>query len=537
MRSERFADFLYRYRWVLFGIWWIHVFIFHYRILGFFSWDGFGHRGFPIVELAQHGEMAKWKYNEWSIVGYTPFIELAHIPFLLVFGLKGFIIGFPLVVFPLCVTAVYLLVRELTSDKRAATFGAFAYSALPMVNQQPFSGYIDFAVSGILAFFLYALVRVRASDRPLAPYVRLVIATFMFTMARSQGPYVVVVLFPLIAYALFCEREGRRIRVVMRRRLLLAAAAVAIGAAPAIALQISKYFEYGSPIAPMQFQFLGVTIGDGVTLDQYFKYAGLGGGDLKSLAEGFFEGWIWHKGWPIGAFYASRYLAAGFLFVLAVVLSPVFFRRATRLELWILGAGVLVSLLSRDFGVPRWGYTTVIAICVVTGRAMSALASSERGRPLFWGACAVLFVHLLRPEVDYLQLRQRDKYVSPRLNMTGSKSWIKGRWDVTPFPDGPYRFFILEVPGNNFVLQIFGPSLSNEVLGTILKEKIGPHCEGLAPYAAEAPDALFIDDLDLTKDCSRECAIQKNYCLAYRIAPGKVPAPPVSPPVPVPVPR
>jgi hypothetical protein len=136
--------------------------------------------------------------------------------------------------------------------------------------------------------------------------------------------------------------------------------------------------------------------------------------------------------------------------------------------------------------------------------------------------------------VDYLQLRVKGAYISPRLNMTGSKSWKNSRWDVTMFPDGPYKFFIVDVPGNNFVLQIFGPKLSNEVLGTVPKEKVGVHCEGLAPYAAQAPDALFIDDLDLTKDCRRECAIRTNYCMAYKIEPGKAPEPPAPPPAPAP---
>ena len=64
---------------------------------------------------------------------------------------------------------------------------------------------------------------------------------------------------------------------------------------------------------PMQFQLLGIKLGTGVPMDTYFQYAGLGGTDLGSLAKGAFEGWVWHADWPISAWYASRYMAAGLL--------------------------------------------------------------------------------------------------------------------------------------------------------------------------------------------------------------------------------
>ncbi|HSK02035.1 MAG TPA: hypothetical protein VK932_12375 [Kofleriaceae bacterium] len=519
MWSERLSSFLYRHRFVLLAICVLHVFWMHYRVLGFWSWDGFGHRGFPIVELAQHGDMGKGKFNEWSLVGYIPFVELFHIPFLLVFGLKGFIIGFPLVVLPLCVAAVYLLVRELTGDPRAGFFGGFAYFALPVINQQPFSAYIDFAVAGILAFLLYAILRVRSSERPLAPYLQLVLATFLFTMARSQGPYMLAVLFPILAYALFCERAGFRIRIADRRKLLLSAAAIVVGASPAIGVQIYKLVTYGSPIAPMKFQLLGLESATGVSVEQYFKLAGLGGTDLKSLGVGFFEGWIWKGSWPLGAFYDSRRMAAGLLFVLAVILFPVFWRRSTRVERALLAAGLLASLMARDFAIPRCAYTTVVALSVVIGRAMATLAASRRGRPLFWFAFAVMCVHLLRPEFDYLQLRDREAYLTPRLNIAGTPGWRRSRWEVTLYPDGGHRLFILDAPGNNFVLQLYGQELSNVVLGTIPKDAIGPGCSGLAPYLAAHPDALFVDDHDHAKDCKRECVAPKSYCLMWRIHP------------------
>src|SRR5215470_10612113 len=116
----RFTDFVFKYRYPLFAVWWLHVFLIHYFILGYISWDGFSYRVGPVIELLQHGELGTYKYPfDWTMRGYIPFVELVHLPFLALFGLRGLIIGFPWVVFPLCVAAMFLLLRELTGDKRA----------------------------------------------------------------------------------------------------------------------------------------------------------------------------------------------------------------------------------------------------------------------------------------------------------------------------------------------------------------------------------------------------------------------------------
>ncbi|CAN5909641.1 hypothetical protein BH11MYX3_BH11MYX3_20440 [soil metagenome] len=514
---ERITDWLVKWRYLLFGVWLVHVFLIHYFIIGFMSWDGFGHRGFPIIELLKHGDLGKDKFDEWSLVGYTPFIELAHLPFLLIFKLRGLIIGFPLVVFPLCVGAVFAFVQELTGDKRAATFGAFAFAAIPMINQQPFTGYIDFAVVGILAYWLFALLRLRHPERRGRALVRFGIATFLFTMARSQGPYVVVVMFPLLAFALFCTRERWKVRVTEPRLVMLAIVAVVIGMAPAVAIQIHKYIAYGSPVAPMELSFLGIKLGKGVTMNQYFQYAGLGGDDITSLLHGFWDGWVWHAEWPLSAFYASRFVAAGLLFLVALVLSPVFARRATRLEWWILGAGALVSLMSRDFAVPRWGYTTMLAICLLIGRSMSVLTTTKSWRGAYGVVLVLLGVHLLRPELDILQLQSR-KWLSPQLNVVGSKRFINGGWTVEMYPDHDYKLAILGATGNHFIIQLYGKRLTNDIVGTIPDTALGPQCATLRELTAIRPEILYVDDADLTKDCpERECVIKGPYCLGWRI--------------------
>jgi hypothetical protein len=521
MRSERLLEFLYRHRYAALALIVLHLFLAHALVLGFLSWDGFGHRGYPIVEWAKYGDMNKWKFNEWSLTGYIPFLELVHVPFLLAFGMRGFLIGFPLVLFPLCVVAVYLLIRELTSDRRAGLLGALAYLAMPMVNQQPFTAYVDFAVTGVLAYFLYAFVRAARDERPLAPFVRLLLATFLSTMARPQAVYVLAILAVPIGYALFCERAGMRVRVVARRKLWLSAAVIALGAAPAIGQQIYRYVELGSPIAPMQLSLFGVKIGTGVSLDQYFQYAGLGGTDPASLARGFFEGWIWKLKWPIGAFYASTHMGAGLVFWVALALAPVFWKHASRTERWLVVGAVVVAIVAKDFAVPRVAYTTMIAIAVVIGRGLAVLASAPRGRVPFWLAFGVLALHLLRPEVDYLQIRDPQYYVSPRLNVSGTPWFVRGRDDVRLHPDRHQRLFILETTGNNFILQLYGRNLSNQILGTIRKDAIGPRCAGLWPATVMYPDALFVDELGLSNDCERECAMSKGQCLWWRIKPSR----------------
>ena len=504
MWSERFTSFLYRRRIVLFGAWLIHAFLMHYFILGFVSWDGFGHRGFPIVEILQHGGMGTSKFvNEWSLTGFTPFLELAHLPFLLVFKMRGFIIGFPLVVFPLCVAAIFAFLRELTDDNKVATFGALTYVAMPFINAQPFSAYVDFAVSGCLAFFLFSILRLRRDVR-LRSVIWIILATFVFTMARVQAVFVTILLFPILAYALFCERERFRVRIAKRRELLMAVAGAAIGAIPAIGFQISRYLEFGSPTYPIQFSLLGIKADGGMTRDYFFKLAGIGGDDWGSVVKGFIDGWVWHVDWPMGGFYTSKYMAAGLLFLLAVVLLPFAIKRLTRIEWWLLGGLGFVSFLTRDFGVPRYAYTIVLGLVLVLGRELSTLCSARRWRAVYWGAIGVVLLHLLRPEVDYLQ--SRSNYVSPRMNVARSRSFLDS-YEVPVFPQTKSPLIIIETPGANFILPLYGRRLSNEILAEVRGATIGPRCEGLQPYVALVPDVLFIDDSEFMKNCSRECGL------------------------------
>lgn len=506
-RSTGFADFLYRHRFVLFGLWLVHAVLLHALVLGYMSGDGLSYRVTPVIELLQHGELGKWKYPfDWTLRGYVPFVELAHLPFLKLFGLAGLLIGFPLVVFPLCVGAVLRLVREVTSDDRAALFGAFAYVAMPMVNAQVFAGLVDFAVAGILANWLYALLRLRRGVSPVSGFVPLVIATFMLSMARQQGLYIAVALFPFVMYAMFGERTGWHVRITSWASVARATGSLLVGAMPAIALQVYRALTYGSPIAPSELKVLGVKLASGVPMKQYLIDAGIHGDDPASLASGFFNGWVWHVEWPMGAFYHSQWFAAGLLTIFGLVTLPLFVRNATRVERVLVVGLIVVSLLARDFALPRWAYAITIALVLVVGRSMAAAISSRRARPLFWAGCAILFAQLARPEFDLLQIGC-GYWFSPRVNVVGSPWFHHGPGELRTLPDRNYEIAIVQRTLSGYIVPLFGRRLKNQIVGTVPADELGDHCAGVRVMLAAHPTAVFIDELDLTNDCARTCVL------------------------------
>ena len=78
---------------------------------------------------------------------------------------------------------------------------------------------------------------------------------------------------------------------------------------------------------------------------------------------------------------------------------------------------------------------------------------------------------------------------------------------------------IVENTFNNFVLHIYGRWLRNEIVGNVRAVEVGEKCANMAPWIEKHPDVLFIDDLDYTKDCARECKISSWYCRAWKITP------------------
>lgn len=515
---ERLCAWLHRWRFLLGGILLVHHFVLHFLFIGMPSWDGFSYRVPPIVELVQHGRFNFDHYNQWAFLAYVPFVELVQTPFVWLFKLPGVLVGFPLLLLPLCIVAIYKLVRQLTGDATSAFFGASAYVALPLVNEEPFAGYVDFAVSAALSFYLYSLLRAAESDAKLKDLVRVVLATAMYTLCRGQAVYAASILFCVIACLCFIERTGLRIRLTRGRTLARTAAAFGIGAIPSLGLQVWRYYEFGGPIFPYQVQILGRTFGKGLPMKVLFTYAGIPDDSFKSLAKAFVDGWLWPSRLPPIGFYDSRHLGAGLVLWLALALSWFFVRGGKRATFALVGVLTLLSLLARDYCHPRWASSLILAVVVVVGTGMATLARAERARWLFWPVGLLLFLHAFRPEAELLMLKSSG--IGPRMNASASSLFVRGPDAFDPWPDMHARLLIIQEKG--FVLPVYGTKLTNEVITTIPGAEVGPACERIAEIVRSEGDrkVLVVDDLDFTKHCERECVLDGgSMCNAWRIGP------------------
>ncbi len=515
-RAHRFHDVLTRWRFPLLGIVIAHCIAIHYFFLGFVSWDGFGHRVPPVVELLKHGSLGLDKFDNWALLGFRPFVELVNLPFLAAFGLDGLFFAFALAL-PLSAVAIYGFIRELTGDPRAALYSAASYVLVPMVNSQVFSGYVDWAIPGLLAFFLFTILRIANEAKSVrwTAYGAISIATFIFTMSRQQAPYLSVFFFAVLAYLKFTERRGFRITVPRRSVLLRALAAFLVGLAPAVGLQVLSYLRHGTPIYPYQFSMLGVKIGEGADFKALAFYAGLTDYTARGFFRAFVAAWLVPSTWPF-CFFDSRHMGGGLFFLLALCTLPFSFRRANLPTRVLLACFVLTSLGGRDFWLPRYAYTLVLTISVCNGLALSAFLESRRTAAYAVGM-AVLALHVFRPEWDVFRIKHGDAY--PRINASASKVFVPGPFEVEVYPDANAQLLIAGHPGNGFALPLYGRRLTNSVLGFVTKERIGAHCEGLRTFdRASGPDVLVVDDDNLTKDCTRSCALPgRNRCLAYKL--------------------
>jgi len=514
-RALSVHDWLFRWRFALFGIAVVHFILAHYFVLGMISWDGFGHRVPPVVELVKHGALGLEKYANWALVGFRPFVELTNAPFLKVFGLDGLYFGFALTLFPFCTAAIYLFTREATRDRNAALYAATTYVLLPMVNSQLFSGYVDWAIPGLLSFFLYAVLALGREAHTWRTHARIALGTFLFTMARQQAPYLSVFFFAIVAYLIFGERKGIRISLQRRGVLALAAVSFLVGLAPATIAQTLNYLRHGTPIYPYQFNMLGLKVGEGMDFRSLCALAGL----REYSAAGFFEAsvaaWLVPANWPC-CFFDSRHFGGGLFFITALLTLPLALKKANRETRVLLAAFVFASIGGKDFWLPRYAYTILLSICVCNGLAMSALLERNKQIP-FYAMTAVMALHALRPEWDVFRIHAGEGY--PRMNASNSSLYMKGGLDVPLYPDLGAQLVIAYAPGNNFILPLYGRKLTNSVITSVPKAEIGPRCEGLRAYTERGPNILVVDDEDLTKDCARTCVASAGRCLAYRLEP------------------
>jgi hypothetical protein len=515
---ERVHAWLLRWRFHLFALLVAHVVLVHFFVLGLVTWDGFGHRIPPVVELVKHGGLGREKYSDWALVGFRPFVELTNAPFLWLFGMEGLFFAFALTLFPFCVLAVYLFTREVTADRRAALYSAATYVLLPIVNAQLEGGYVDWAVPGLLAFFIYSLLAAGRAAPRVTTYAKIAVGAFLFTMSRQQAPYLGVFFFVVVAALVFVKRdEGSRLGFALSQPKVLAFSAVAflIGLCPAASLQLLNFVEHGTPIYPYQFNVLGMKIGEGYSLQGQPTLFGLDEYSAAGLFKASIGAWLIPTQWP-RCFFDGRYFGGGLFFITALLSLPFSVPAMNRSVRVLLVSFIVASFGGTDYWCPRFAYTLLLALSLCNGIAVASLLERPSRTPVYVAFLSVFALHALRPEWDIFRIKAGDDY--PRMNVSGSKWFMVGTWNVMLYPDMGASFVIAEAPGNSFILPLYGRRLTNSVLGSVPKGQIGKDCASLHSWDGTAPKVFVVDDENLTKDCARTCvAEQSGHCLAYSL--------------------
>jgi len=499
----------------------------HYWFLGFTSWDGLSYRIPPIVEFVQNGNLGGWKFNYPPAIYAYPFFEWVHVPFLLLFGLKGLYFSFSTLLLPFSIVSVYLFVRTLTDSTRWAMYSALVYIAIPFVNTQPFSGYIDFAVIGALAFFLYALLKVLKSGKPSFRSLTIFsLATFIFSMSRQQAPYIAILITGVLTfwYSIPWKMEisSRRQpgKAAFQRPVILILFFV-IGITPTAALHLSRYLTYGSPIFPYQFSFYGIASKVGVAQSEVARAAGLIAPNWQGLLESFRRGWLVPGEWPRD-FFDSRILGAGIFFYLLWITLPIVDQVMSKTTTLIVMLFGVIAIVIQDFWLPRWSMTLVLLVIICVGGALSRLAAKGPSWVYIILLTAVC-LHLGRPLYDAYSMIEMQRS-SLRINISGSPTFIDN--DVSPgevklYPDIEADFLIVPPVDHEFYLLIYGQRLSNQIVGILDPSDIENDCE--VPVS-ETPgrQTLIVDHQGKLAQPSGSCEWICEYsspihCLAGRL--------------------
>lgn len=499
----------------------------HYWFLGFTSWDGLSYRIPPIVEFVQHGNLGGWKFTYPATQYAFPFFEWVHVPFLVVFGLKGVYFSFSTVLLPFSIVSVYLFVRILTDNSRWAMYSALIYLAIPFVNTQPFSGYVDFAVIGALSFFLYALLRVLKSGKPsIRSLAVFSLATFIFSMGRQQAPYIailitiVLTLWYSIPWKMEISSRRQRGKAAFPHPAILILPFV-IGIAPAAALHVSRYLIYGSPIFPYQFSFYGIASKVGITQSEINNAAGMIAPTWRGIFASFQRGWLFPDELPRD-FFDSRILGAGFFFYLLWITLPIvdqIMSKTTTLLLMLFG---VIAIVIQDFWLPRWSMTLVLLVIICIGGALSRLAAKGPSW-VYIILLSVVFLHLGRPLYDVYTMVNMQR-TSLRVNLSGSTVFIDN--DVTQgavklYPDIEADFLIVPPLDQEFYLLLYGQRLTNQIVGILDPSDIGDDCE-VPENETPGRQTLIVDHqgklAQLSDSCEWICEYPSRIrCLAGRL--------------------
>jgi hypothetical protein len=511
---QRIDYIIQKYKIVLLGVAILCLIAAHYWFLGFTTWDGFGYRIPPIVELVQHGDLGGEKFDTPWAQHFYPFFELVHAPFLKLFGLPGLFFSFSLTLFPLAIMAIYWFTVEVTHERRWATYSAMVYMSIPFINEQPFAGYVDFAVVGALAFFLFALLRVLHPEQPsIWSWVLFLVATLTFGMSRQHTPYLALLLAgSIVTWSL---RSSVRLHL---SRLPLLGLTFALGLAPALCLHIYRLLKFGSPLYPFQFKFLGSATSAGVPLDTIMSSSGLLAPTWKGLWFSFVRGWMWPNQLPYH-FFDSRLLGIGCFFWITLITFPIICKKSNASLAFLVALLVVTELVIKDFWLPRYSVLLVLVVVLCVGGALARLAT----RGPHWAYATLLLVSILH-------LAGRPLYVGADVSMFGGfyaranfsdSHWFIARPPIEIYPDWGADLLIVSPIPRDFVLPLYGKLLSNQIIGKLDPMALDGSCTSLRTLT-EIPQrkVLVIDPTNrLAGKCSWVCEMPRPWgCMAQRLA-------------------
>jgi hypothetical protein len=396
------------------------------------------------------------------------------------------------------------------------------YVSIPFVNEQPFSGYIDFAVIGALAFFLFSLLRVLRSDQP-SPWLWAcwLIATFVFSMSRQHAPYIALVLFVLVILWFLGPGNLRSMR--LQRSWLGLFPTFVLGIAPAIYQHVQRMLEFGSPIYPYQFKFLSLATVAGEPLDTIMRNGGLLSPTWGGKLAAFVRGWLW-PGELASIFFDSRLLGIGLLLWVGICILPSMLRAMNHQMKLFLLLLVAIGLMTMDFWLPRYAFSLVLVIVIYIGSGLRLLAVKGPR----WAYAALLVICLL-------QLLGRPLYVGLAMStfnssyhhadLADSRWFINGSPDpaATPeiYPDWGADLLIVYPVLNKFVLPLYGRHLSNRIIGKLDPATLGGSCGTIRQLEqGSRRRVIIVDQTGLTADkCSWVCEMPRPWgCMAQRLA-------------------